>query len=162
VKEEYKSYLLQNLMAECTDFKEEKTALEDLFEKLSEKGRNRISILESPKYHPEIAGEGIELVWGLMKRYFRSIALEMKKSKEKFANAVKDSVRFVNKQHANRFAAKNRRYMLAYKHHECCDASELTYESIERFQRRMKCHRNSADQDKKLINKVWKELMVRE
>ena len=82
VKDDFKPYLLQNLMSECADFKEEKTALENLFEKLSEKGGNRIFILESPKYHPEIAGEGIKLVWGLMKRYFRSIALEIKKVKK--------------------------------------------------------------------------------
>ena len=37
VLEQFKPYLLRHLMAECTDFKEELSAMELLFEKLSEK-----------------------------------------------------------------------------------------------------------------------------
>ena len=160
VLDEFKPYLLQKLMSECTDFKEEKSALEDLFDKLSAKGGNKISLLESPKYHPEVAGEGIELAWGYLKRYFRSLSLEKKRGRKNFENAVKDSVSFVNQGgHANMFTAQARRYMLAYKQLADGGHTQLTYENIERFQRTIKCHRNASDQDKILLTRLWREAM---
>ena len=64
IKQEYKRYVLRTLMSSCKDFVEEKSAMEVLLEKLSSKGPNQVSLLVSPKYHDEIAGEGIEYAWG--------------------------------------------------------------------------------------------------
>ena len=133
-------------MSECINFKEEKSALEDLFDKLSVKGGNKIFLLESPKYHPEVVGEGIELTWGYLKRYFRSLPLEKKQGRKKFENAGKESVSFINQGgHANMFTAQARRYMLAYKQQADGGHTQLIYENIERFQRTIKCHRNASD-----------------
>ena len=143
VKDEYKTYLLRDKMAACGDFRKEKTAMEELLHQLSSKGNCKITPLNTPKYHPEIAGEGIEYAWGHAKRYFRSISLEMKNTKEKFVEAIKDSIKYVSVKNINSFAGRCRRYMLAYKH-ECRETRDsppsLTYESIEKFQRNCKTH----------------------
>ena len=152
VAEENQSYLLREMMANCPDFRNEKSAIEDLFEKLSAKGQNNIHLLTTPKYHCEIAGEGVEYVFGLMKRFYRSLKMDDKKTKNKFKEAVRKSVNFVKREHVNRFAATCRRYMLAYNHLD----GELTYSIIEKFQRKFKTHRNIADQETRLLSDVWR------
>ena len=151
-------------MKNCTDFKEEKSAMAYLFEQLSAKGPNNIHLLCSPKYHPEIAGEGVEYGFGYAKKVFRSIALEMKKGKDNFDKAVRRSVRTVTRRHMNLFAAKCRRYMLAYMNDARLTQdgeAALTYDGIEKFQSTFKCHRNTLEQDKAFIAKVWRESKVR-
>ena len=56
-------------MMDCADFKEEKLALEVRLQELSSKSHNnqRIDLLVYPKGHCELAGEGVEYAWGLMK-----------------------------------------------------------------------------------------------
>ena len=43
------------------------------------KGECKIELIVSPKYHPEIAGEGVEYVWGFIKKYYRSLSMKDKK-----------------------------------------------------------------------------------
>ncbi len=50
----------------------------------------------SPKYHCELAGEGVEYVWAVMKKRYRSKALEDKNTKqnlEKVAREVAECVK---------------------------------------------------------------------
>lgn len=42
--------------------------MEYLFAKLSSKGTQSLKMLASPKYNCELAGEGVEYVWGMAKR----------------------------------------------------------------------------------------------
>ena len=71
-------------MMECADFKEEKSAMEVLLDGLSDKSSNNqsIKLLVSPKYHCELAGEGVEYVWAIMKKYYRSRGLDEKKTQK--------------------------------------------------------------------------------
>ena len=60
----------------------------------------------------------------------------------------------------NRFAARCRRYMLAYMNQarETRDSPpNLTYHGIEKFQKNIKTHRNTADQDWGYIAEDWRE-----
>ena len=135
MKQEYLPYL-------------EKSAMAHLFDQLSTKGECKMILLVSPKYHCEIAGEGIEYAWGLFKRWYRSISLENKKGKEKFEVEIKKCIRKVSKNHANKFAARCRRYMLAHLNkarQTRDDEGLLTYASIEKFVKNFKCHRSTAD-----------------
>ena len=160
VKEEFLPYVLRDLMANCADFKEEKSAMEDLFQKLSAKGPNKIELLPSPKYHPEIAGEGVEFAFGLLKKMYRSIPLVIKKGKENFEKAIEQSVRFITRIHMNKFAGKCRRYMLAYMNQAKLSSDSppsLTLEGIEKFQKSCKTHRNTADMDKGYITQIFVE-----
>ena len=104
---EYKPYFLRHSMAECADFENEKSAMAHLFDQLSSKGHCTIELLVSPKYHCEIAGEGIEFVWGLMKKNLRPLSLK-KKGKATFEKAIEESVRMVTKEHANKFSGRCR------------------------------------------------------
>ena len=53
------------IMSKCRDFLEEKSAMADLCDELG------IEMYQSPKCHPEIAGQGIEYCWGKAKLHFR-------------------------------------------------------------------------------------------
>ncbi len=55
-------FVLGHLMTQCAHFKEEKSAMEVLLEDLSKKSLNnkKVELLVSPKYHCELAGEGVE------------------------------------------------------------------------------------------------------
>ena len=160
IKQEAKPYLLRDLMATCADFQEEISAMQYLFEQLSSRGTNKISLVDTPKYHPEMAGEGIEYSWGLGKRKYRSIAYEDKKGKEKFLEAVRVSIGYVTKEHVGKFRAKCRRYMVCYLNDARLSENgeaQLTYQGIEKFQRTFKCHRNVADQEAGYIAQMWKK-----
>ena len=69
------------MLNECSDIKEQLSSMEELMHQLSSRHEQNFTILISPKYHCEIAGEGIELRWGFMKKTYRSIAMDQKKHK---------------------------------------------------------------------------------
>ena len=143
-------------MKNCEDFINQKNAMEELCEKLSAIGEPSIKLLTSPKYHCEIAGEGIELNWGYMKKAYRNIPLEEKKKKDTFVKAVHDSKNMVNIDLVRKFAAKTRRYMLSYLN---IQPEDLTYESIEKFVKTIATHRNMADSNKGYIEETWRKSM---
>jgi hypothetical protein len=72
LKEASRQYALSYLLQQCTDFKNEKSNLEHLAAELSRRDKT-ISILFTPKYHCELAGEGIEYCWGAAKENCHSI-----------------------------------------------------------------------------------------
>ena len=90
---DYKKYSMVHLMSECSDFKNEKSAMEKLAEDLSERHRCRIEILVSTKYHCEMAGEGIEYGWGYSKKVFRAFSLNEKKDKAAFLRCLTASLK---------------------------------------------------------------------
>ena len=96
VQEEFKPFVLRTLLSNCRDFKEEKSAMEVLIDKLSSKGTPSIELLTTPKYHCELVGEGIEYSWGMGKYYYRNLPLEMKNSKSKFVESVRLSVTHIS------------------------------------------------------------------
>ena len=63
------------LIANLPDFINEKSMLEYYGEKLG------VTVDSSPKYHPEISGEGIEYCWGMSKVWYRKQPLEKKRIK---------------------------------------------------------------------------------
>ena len=162
VKKEYEKYVLRTMMSRCIDFMEEQSAMEVLLSALSTKQHNgpSIQLLTSPKYHCELAGEGIEFCWGLAKRYYRSITLEKKRTRQMFEKCVRDSIRYVKQHHVSKFSAKCRRYMMAYNVYDGIkngSTDQLTYEEVERFIKKAKTHRNLADQEKGFIELAWRE-----
>jgi len=73
VKPEHKPFVLTDLLANRKDFLEEITAFEWVAEEISSSDC-------CMKYHCEIAGEGIELCWGFVKKYYRrKFTLQAKK-----------------------------------------------------------------------------------
>ena len=64
---------LRVLMASCLDFAEEVTALQHVGNELG------VSVIISPKFHAELAGEGIEYSWGVTKGLYRCKPLNSKR-----------------------------------------------------------------------------------
>ena len=128
----------------------------------------------SPKFHPEIAGEGIEFCWGLSKNTYRRFSIEEKRTKSKYIELVKkctcrDSI--ITKQMVRLFGKRTRRYMLAYQVLDEAIASKqatdnddtenknlpamssaLVEKMIRVYKRPHKVHRNIADSQKEFLN----------
>jgi hypothetical protein len=83
-------YSLRHLLAECSDFKNEETALQYLGSQLG------VVVLLTPKFHAELAGEGVEYSWAHAKAFYRRMPLARKRGREKFKQLVKDCVCPVN------------------------------------------------------------------
>ena len=131
----FNPYLLRDLMEKFSDFQDEPTEMEQLMTDLSSTSSDipNAKILTSPKFHCEIAGEGIEYNWGLTKLYYRKIPLEDKISKSKFNEVVKTSIKHVTVKNSLLFAAKARRYMLAYMYLQEQNDDKLTHCKIEKL-----------------------------
>jgi hypothetical protein len=69
-------FSLYHVMAECIDFKEEKTALQYLGTQLG------VSVQLTPKFHAERAGEGIEYVGCMQSRGIVAFQCHKKRSRE--------------------------------------------------------------------------------
>ena len=113
-------------------------------------------ILVTPKYHCEIAGEGIEYSWGLSKKYYRKLPIHRKRTKDLFQESVRESLCHVRIDHARKFAAKARRYMLCYKHY-AESGDKVSYDAIEKFVKTCKTHRSAVDQDTKFIVQIYRQ-----
>ena len=165
LKNNDKNYSLRHLMSQCEDFQAEQSAMEFLAEEISRVSTFKVSITTTPKYHCELAGEGIEYSWGLLKRYYRRLPLSRKNKRELFHKAVKECVGRVNVTHARKFAAKTRRYMLTYAfHHKLPDANghyskePLSYSTIEKYVKtEFKTHRSAGDQEAGYIADIYRE-----
>ena len=82
---QYKKYVLVDLMKNCTDIKEQRSSMEEILDELSTLQDKKLVLLTSPKYHCKIAGEGIELCWGLMKKYTDPFHWRIKGKKKNFS-----------------------------------------------------------------------------
>ncbi len=126
-----------------------------------------MTTLVTPKFHCELAGEGIEYDWGLSKRDYRSLPHASKTGKENFLKSLKQSLSKVTVEHRRKFSAKARRYMLTYRLFdsegtlEDCEKRGLTYKDIEKHVKTLfKAHRSSFDQEYGYISKIWRESHV--
>ena len=76
------NYSIQAMMNKQRDFVNELTLLQYHGQKLG------VVIDCTPKCHPEIAGEGIEYLWGLAKFWYRRAPIAKKQSKDSFRKLV--------------------------------------------------------------------------
>ena len=111
-------YSLSHLLSNCSDFIEQKKDIEQLCNKITVIKDIRFSILFRPKYHCEIAGEGIEYSWGASKRYYRKEPLAMEKQTSNFKALVSTCIARINISMCRKFLRKARSYMLVYLHNK--------------------------------------------
>ena len=105
---------LCSLLGKCKDFKEEATALQCLGTQLG------VTILLTPKFHAELAGEGVEYSWAHLKAYYRRMPLSRKRGRNNFKQLVKDCtcpVNVLTKQKIEKFASRARAYICSSTHH---------------------------------------------
>jgi len=103
----------QLILGACLDYKNEKSILEAIAE------RTGVLIKPTPKYHCELAGEGIEYSWGFAKLRYRRVPLEERNSAVKFRAFVAEALDAVSKDRMRRFSRRARLYVCSYyvKHH---------------------------------------------
>ncbi len=153
-----------SVLAECTDFLDEKTCLMFLGERLD------VEVDRSTKCHPELAGEGIEYSWGRAKSVYRRAKLSNKKGKENFRALVKNCLSTeegvgkggLTPNMIRKFSPRARHYILAYFwiEHEQEDKikEEGTSEiNIKRVKKEFKTHRNAIDFDERFINHCFRK-----
>jgi hypothetical protein len=104
---------LRHLMAECMDFKNEETALQYLGTQLG------VTVELTPKFHAELAGEGVEYSWAHAKAFYRRVPVSRKRGRENFKALVKECtcpVNVLSKVRIEKFAARARAYICTYHH----------------------------------------------
>ena len=114
--EEDAKYNLSSILSNCNDFKNEKSAVQDMMLK---RGGD---CFFNPKCYPELAGEGIEYIWGRAKARYRKRRAQTAGdlSKKDFLELVRWSISTsgsdatLTKDFALRAARKARSYMVAY------------------------------------------------
>jgi len=143
-----------HLLSQCKEFKNEQSQLEKIGAKYG------YEIWFTPKYHCELAGEGIEYIWGYMKWIYCRIKKEKKSTKKMFEDCVKQLVdgNTVSEERIRRFSRRARRYVRAYyvTHFgvDKGDAMEnvaISLELVESMVKDFKTHRCALDFDKKFI-----------
>lgn len=100
------------LMSSCLDFAEEITELQA---KAAEMGA---LCLLTPKYHCEMAGEGIEYAWGVAKARYRAVRMSEKKTLDSFRILVRKCLARSDSglplKVVRRFGVRARAYICAY------------------------------------------------
>jgi hypothetical protein len=153
------TYSLEVLMESCLDFLQEKTSLQKLGETLG------VMIEHTPKYHAELAGEGVEYDWGCAKQRYRRQPLARKKTLEKFRSLVKECFgrEYLTESIVRKTARRARAYICAY---QWLDngadglpdtAGEISLAKIEQLSKQMRTHRCAFDFDKGYIDLTSRE-----
>jgi hypothetical protein len=105
------SMSLRRIMSECHDFVNEETALQVLGRKLG------LIVDRTPKFHAELAGEGIEYSWACSKAEYRRLPVAAKKGRDNFKLHVRectDPATTLDKKRVCLFAARARAYICTY------------------------------------------------
>jgi hypothetical protein len=153
VLEGAEDWSLRCLMASCLDFAEEMTALQHVGNQLG------VSVKITPKFHAELAGEGVEYSWGVAKGVYRRKPLNSKKGKESFKLLVKEctSREILATKTVRKLSRRARAYICAYYslYESKCkgdDTPTLTLPLIERLVKAFKTHRAAIDFDAGFVN----------
>jgi len=141
------SMSLHHLLGKCPDFKNELSAVQVLGQDLG------VVIDATPKYHAELAGEGIEYSWGHAKGVYRRTVLSQKQGRANFNRLVEkccDPVEELTLKHVRSMARCMRAYICTYYHlvqpnHNLPDAQS---------QQNMQQNNNIVQQQKLLFKQI--------
>ena len=73
---------LRHIMGLCNDFINEEGMLQHIAKCIS------VEVLLTPKRHAELAGEGVEYIWGGAKGEYRRLSLAQKRGKDNFKTSL--------------------------------------------------------------------------
>jgi hypothetical protein len=105
---------IKEMISSLPGFVDEKTLLQFHAEGRSIDDSQQITLIRSPKCHPEVAGEGIEYDWAASKSWYRELPAVKKNTKEKFRANVRKSMSQITKEYRWSFSKRAREYILAY------------------------------------------------
>jgi hypothetical protein len=170
-------YSLRNLLAECTDLKEDETTLQYLGTQLG------VTVQLTPKFHVKLAGEGVEYSWAHAKAFYRCVPVSRKRGRENVKDLVKECtspVTVLTKDRIEKFASRACAHISCTYHHleqvqsapavtstgvdpiAVLPNQELLYTEIERLMKAFKGHRCALDFDRGFVNSELKEEATRE
>ena len=160
-------YSLNHLISNCVDFKEEKSDQEHICTEISS-NHTHISVTFTPKFHCELAVEGIEYSWDVTKTLYHGIPYHQKCSFKKFAGCVHQFLSKVSISIAHQFFQKSRSYMLGYHHQSVVNESddsvlvkeESTFEYNEKIRKLHKSHQDASTTDFSFISTIIKECII--
>jgi hypothetical protein len=156
---------LFELMSSQPDFVNEITLLQYFTEQRSLPAGCQLTLIRSPKCHPELAGEGIEYDWAAAKQFYRRQKLKDKRTKDKFRKLVIQSLDQVKSNLRIEFSRRARQYMLAYQTVESFkkdpDAAGKNFETsahlLDSVVKERKSHR-TVSQDGSWVGKMLKRM----
>ena len=136
------------VLGDLPDFKNERSALQHTVEK-----RGRI-LLMSSKFHPEVAGVGIEYSWGMPKLKFRR-ELDDEIPKHLHQNIVSSMCRetILTLRRVRRFARRTRDFCRAYLKLEMAGVAPDSKDCIEKMRKTCNAHRNIIDMEPSFIDR---------
>ena len=138
---------IEQVLGGLPDLKNERIALQHTVEK-----RGYILVLW-PKFHPEVAGVGIEYSWGMSKLKFRrEINDEVPKNLHRniLASMCRETILTLSR--IRRFARRTRDYCRAYLRLEKDADGTESRDSIEKMRKTCKAHRNIIDMEPGFID----------
>ena len=112
--------IFRDLMRNCIDFIEEETLIQTQVRKMGN-NPNHTTVNQTPKFHPELDGEGIEYSWGCPNNFHRRLPIDEKKGKDNFCRSVKKATETENitTYRIRMFSIWAREYIMAYKLLHC-------------------------------------------
>ena len=153
-------YSMLYLIESCLDFAFEITQLQYIGRLLG------AEVYITPKFHAEVAGEGVEYSWALSKSHYRRLPLRLKKTRKEFKELVKASIarNIVTTERTRKFSRRARAYICACRafhdmKKEEHDPNErtnypLSLPAIEKMVKDFKTHRSALDFDRGFITSV--------
>ncbi|KAG7357622.1 hypothetical protein IV203_002310 [Nitzschia inconspicua] len=102
---------LRSIVGQCTDFQNELTHLQVMANEL------KVQVMFTPKFHAEMAGEGIEYSWGFAKGSYRRKPLQKKRKRSDFEDLVDECTNVeteLTKARIRKFSARARAYLCTY------------------------------------------------
>jgi len=149
------SFSFRGIMEGCFDFENEETQLQSLGSALG------IIVDRTPKFHAELAGEGIEYSWGYSKGLYRGKPFSRKKKKESFKELVREctNAEALNPERVRKFSARARAYIMTYHYFanqtvnvdQDEDNVGMEFMDIEKMMKKFKTHRCAFDFDKGFV-----------
>ena len=102
---------LTHLMGSCHDFLNEEGILQHVAKRIG------VEVLLTPKCHAELAGEGVEYVWGGAKGEYRRLSLAQKRGKDNFKSRMhyclsEEVIPMIER--VRKYARRARQYLMAY------------------------------------------------
>ena len=137
-------YSLVSIVGRCQDFLNEPTAMAELSQLLGHEQE------KTPKKHPELAGEGVEYMWGKSKMTYRhnnNYSSNAKNLEQRVRDALDPNLVLPIKRvrAMQRKANDYKRSYMALE--ESSGGDDLEYADIEKMKEKCKAHRSSLDQD---------------
>ncbi|KAG7339895.1 hypothetical protein IV203_024945 [Nitzschia inconspicua] len=150
---------LRSIVGQCTDFQNELTHLQVMANEL------KVQVMFTPKFHAEMAGEGIEYSWGFAKGSYRRKPLQKKRKRSDFEDLVDECTNVeteLTKARIRKFSARARAYLCTYHYLATAEPTAAAIQDndqekkqkvpmmdeIERLMKKFKTHRCAFDFDR--------------